>query len=167
MGSMKRALVPAGALLVAAGCHMWEPNAYNVYTFPHQWDLAGPGFDTEVHGPMPFEEVRDFVREKESQGWEVIGYELASLPEEVMVDATELDPPARRKRAPWRFDIPKTMDDGIDPPPAKVTVPVGQGASAMPPYPPTGDRVESIPPYLREDVRGHRQKYLVVLRRWH
>ncbi len=164
---VKGILASAAALAALAGCQMWESNAYNVQSFPHQWNLKGPGFDTEVYGPMQFDEVRDFVREKESEGWEVIGFELASLPEEVMVDATELDRPAARKRSPWRFDIPKTMDAGVDPPAAKVAVPEGQGARAMPPYPPAGARVDSMPPYLREDVRGHRQKYIVVMRRWH
>jgi hypothetical protein len=26
---------------------------------------------------------------------------------------------------------------------------------------------ETIPPYLQDDVRNHRQKYLVIMRRWH
>lgn len=126
-----------------AGCLCREPNYRNYGARPHEWDLP-EGSEEKVFGPLPFEEVKDFVREKESDGWEVIGYESASLPEEIMVNTVELDRPSKAKRGPWTFDLPKTMDDGLDPP-----------------------KKASIPPYLDEGVKGHRQKYLVVMRRWH
>jgi hypothetical protein len=92
---------------------------------------------------MPYEEVKEFVRAKESSGWEVVGYEQASLPEEVMIDTTELDQPSRSTKPAWRFDIPKTMDDRMDAP-----------------------KKATVPPYLDEGVKAHRQKYLVIMRRW-
>jgi hypothetical protein len=124
------------------GCIEHEPN-YRAYGMrPHEWSLPGPDYEDKVFGPMPFEEVRDFVRSKESDGWLVIGYELASLPDDLMVNEVELDHPSKPKRA-WTFDIPKTPDPSFDPP-AKPT----------------------IPPYLNPAVKDHRQRYLVVLRRW-
>lgn len=136
------ALLAVPALL--AGCLMREPNYSNYGKRPHEWDLPGPDYETKVFGPIPHDEVKDFVREKERSGWEVVGYEKASLPEDVMVDTTELDRPAKAKRPYWRFDIPKTMDEGMDPP----------------------KKAQTIPPYVSEDVKGHQQKYLVVMRRW-
>ena len=72
-----------------------------------------------------------------------MSYEQASLPEEVMIDTTELDQPSPRNKPAWRFDIPKTMDDRTDAP-----------------------KKATVPPYLDEDVKAHRQKYLVIMRRW-
>jgi hypothetical protein len=153
MRPVKR-LALAALAIPLAGCLMREPNYRNYGARPHEWDLP-EGSEEKVFGPMPFDEVRDFVREKESDGWEVIGYEAASLPEDVMVNTVELDRAtdrdpsapvirsAKQKRGPWTFDIPKTMDDGVDPP-----------------------KKASIPPYLEEGVKGHRQKYIVVMRRW-
>ena len=142
MGAVKPlwALLPALAAL--AGCLCREGNPNNIGTWPHQWSLPR-GLEEKVFGPVPMEEVRDFVRQRESEGWEVIGYELASLPEDLMVDSTELDRPAPARRGEWTFEIPKTMDDGLDPP-----------------------KKGTIPPYLNPDVKGHRQKYLVIMRRW-
>jgi len=137
----------------ATGCLVREGNPYNVGTFPHEWVLPGPDDEILVTEPIPFEELKDFVRERESEGWEVIGYEAASLPEGVMVDKTELDRPSKTKRGPWTFDIPKTMDDGLDPPAPKLREPDGAA-------------VDSIPPYLDEGVKTHRQRYILVLRRW-
>lgn len=157
-----RSLGIALAVPLLAGCLCREGNLNNIGSYPHQWKLP-PDYERKVFGPMPFDEVRDFVRQRESDGWEVVGYELASLPEDVMVDSTELDRPAKAKRPAWTFDIPKTMDDGLDPPAPKVQV---EGPGSIPPYLPPGPRVDSIPPYLQQDVRGHRQKYLVIMRRW-
>jgi hypothetical protein len=138
-----------------AGCLCRESNYRNYGARPHEWDLPS-GSEEKVFGPMQFDEVKDFVREKESQGWEVIAYESASLPEDVMVNTVELDRATDRnpsapvirtskaKSGPWTYDIPKTMDDGVDPP-----------------------KKESIPPYLDAGVKGHRQKYIVVMRRWY
>ena len=137
-----RFITPA-AILLLAGCFAREGNPRNVGTPVHEWNLAGPDYERKVFGPMPSDEVRDFVREKESEGWDLVGYEPASLPEDVMVDSTELDRPAPPKRGSWSPDLPKTMDDAVDPP-----------------------KKESIPPYLQDGVRPHRQKYLVVMRRW-
>lgn len=154
MADVKRLAAVALALSVA-GCLCREPNYRNYGARPHEWDLP-EGSEEKVFGPMQFEEVRDFVREKESGGWEVIRYESVSLPEDVMVNTVELDRPtdrhpsapvirtSREKRGPWTFDLPKTMDDGVDPP-----------------------KKASIPPYLDEGVKGHRQKYIVVMRRWY
>ena len=89
----------------------------------------------------------------EGSGWELVGIETVSLPEDVMVDNTELDRPAKAKRpGPWTFDIPKTMDDTFYGPKLKIRLP-------------DGDRVDSIPPYL-EAIREHRQKYIVTMRAW-
>lgn len=142
MAGVKR-LALALLAVPLAGCLCREPNYRNYGARPHEWDLPS-GSEEKVFGPMQFDEVKDFVREKESDGWEVIGYESASLPEELMVNTVELDRPSKAKRGPWTFDIPKTMDDGLDPP-----------------------RKASIPPYLDEGVKGHRQKYIIVMRRWH
>lgn len=155
-----KALLGAAALLAGlSGCLMREGNYRNVEAMPHEWVLPGPETEVKVFGPMPFEEVKDFVREKESEGWGLVGYEPATLPEDVMVHTMELDQPSRPRRAVWTHDIPKTMDDRVDPPPAKVQA--AEGAVKA-----TGPRVLSIPPYLGEGVKGHRQKYLVILRRW-
>lgn len=135
----------AAGLMAAflSGCLMREGNPYNIGKYPHQWDLPGPETEEKVFGPMPFEDVEDFVAERESDGWEVIGFEKASLPEEIMVNTVELDQPSKPKRVPWTPHLPKTMDERVDPPPRA-----------------------SIPPYLEEGVKPHRQKYLVVMRRW-
>jgi len=138
-----RILFAAVALGALAGCYAREPNYRNYGARPHEWDLPGPDYENEVFGPMPTEEVKEFVREKERQGWEVVGYELASLPEEVMVHPLELDTPSKAKRPRWPYDVSKTMDARVDPP-----------------------KKATIPPYMDEDVRNHRQKYLVVMRRW-
>jgi len=147
---MRVALVASAVTTMGllSGCLCRESNAYNVESFPHQWSIPGPDWEHQVFGPMVSEEVKDFVREREREGWEVIGYEPASAPEDVMVNQVELDRLApvqktKPKRGPWTFDIPKTMDDGVDPP-----------------------KKESIPPYLVEGVKPHRQKYIVVMRRW-
>lgn len=158
MGTM-RAVLAAGLLAVLSGCLMRPGNPYNVGKYPHQWDLPGPETEEKVFGPVPFDEVEDFVRERESEGWRLIGFEKASLPEEVMVDSIELDRPARPERVPWTYGIPKTMDRRVDPPAPKKVVPRGE-------VHPTGELSDSIPPYVGEGVREHRQKYLVIMRRW-
>jgi hypothetical protein len=124
-----------GVLALLAGCHTGERADRD--------DGAGLEDERKVFGPMAQEEVKDFVREKRSDGWEVIGYEPASLPEDVMISSTELDVPSKAKRSVWSYDIPKTMDSGVDPP-----------------------RKATVPPYLEEGVKAHRQKYLVIMRRW-
>jgi hypothetical protein len=143
------AMVP----VLLAGCLCREGNPYNVGAYPHEWTYPGDEYEVKVFGPFQVEELGDFVREMGSDGWEVCGFEAASLPEGVMVDKTELDRPSRKARRPWTFDIPKTMDDGIDPPAPKQREGDGQ-------------LVESIPPYMDEGVKAHRQKYLLVMRRW-
>ena len=158
MGWMSRFLVAAAALASLAGCLMREPNYSNYGARPHEWDLPGPEDERKVFGPMPFEDVKAFVRDRESEGWQMLGYEPSSLPEDVMIDQTELDRPSKPKRA-WTFDIPKTYDDRVDPPAPKAIVAVGATK-------PTGPLVDSVPPYVQEDVKGHRQKYLVLMRRW-
>ena len=143
MRTMRVPLVAGAVAVFLSGCLMSEGNPYNIGEYPHQWDLPGPETEEKVFGPMPFEEVEDFVGEMVSDGWEVIGFEKSSLPEEIMVNTVELDQPSTPKRVRWTFDIPKTMDERVDPPPRG-----------------------SIPPYMDEGVRRHRQKYLVVMRRW-
>ncbi len=143
MQTVKSFLAAGVACSLLSGCLMREPNYSNYGKRPHEWDLPGPDYEKKVFGPMPYDEVKEFVRSKESSGWELVGYEKASLPEEVMIDTTELDQPSPRNKPAWRFDIPKTMDDRMDPP-----------------------KKATVPPYLDEDVRAHRQKYLVILRRW-
>jgi hypothetical protein len=128
--------------LALAGCYAYEPDYRRVGARPHEWDLPGPEIERKVFGPIPADEVKDFVREKESDGWQVEGYEPASLPEDVMVHSTELDVPAPSKRR-WSPDLPKTMDDRLEAP-----------------------KKTGIPPYLDQGVKPHRQKYLVILRRW-
>jgi hypothetical protein len=143
MMPMKPVLAAAVLCAFLSGCLMREGNYHNYGKMPHEWDLPGPDYEKKVFGPMPYEEVKDFVRSKESSGWEVVSYEPASPPEDVMVDTTELDQPPPWKRPIWRFDIPRTMDDRMDPP-----------------------KKADIPPYLDESVKTHRQKYLVIMRRW-
>jgi hypothetical protein len=138
-----KCLLVATACVLLSGCLMREPNYSSYATRPHEWNLPGPDYEKKVFGPMPYDEVKEFVRAKESSGWEIVGFERASLPEDVMIDTTELDLPSRANKPAWRFDIPKTMDDRTDAP-TKATV----------------------PPYLQEDVRAHRPKYLVIMRRW-
>ena len=141
---------------ILAGCFPDRfPHRVGVYsrvvTMPHEWVLPGPGTEVRVFGPYPVEELKGFVRDMESSGWEVVGIEAASLPEDVMVDSSELDRPAKAKR-PWSFDIPKTMDDTFDGPKLKIQLP-------------DGNKVDSIPAYM-EAVRQHRQKYIVTMRAW-
>jgi hypothetical protein len=143
MMRVKSFLAAAVACTLLSGCLMREANYSNYGKRPHEWELPGPDFEKKVFGPMPYEEVKDFVREKESGGWEIVGYEPASLPEDVMIDTTELDQPSRTKKPAWRFDIPKTMDARTDAP-----------------------KKATVPPYLDEDVKAHRQKYIVIMRRW-
>ena len=143
MNTMRVALAASALAAFLSGCLMREGNPYNVGEYPHQWDLPGPETEEKVFGPMWFEEVEDFVAEMESDGWEVIGFDKASLPEDVMVNTVELDQPSKPKWVPWTYALPKTMDERVEPPPRA-----------------------SIPPYLDQDVRRHRQKYLVVMRRW-
>ena len=140
---VKAFLAAAVGLALLSGCLCREPNYSNYGQRPHEWDLPGPDYEKKVFGPMPYDEVKEFVRGKEASGWEVVGYEPASLREDVMIDTTELDQPSKRNKPPWRFDIPKTMDDRTDAP-----------------------KKATVPPYLDEDVKAHRQKYLVIMRRW-
>jgi hypothetical protein len=143
MTRVKSFLAIAAACALLSGCLCGEPNYRNFGKRPHEWSLPGPDYEKKVFGPMPFDDVKNFVREMESSGWEIVGFEPASLPEDVMVDTTELDQPSRTKKPAWRFDISKTMDDRTDAP-----------------------KKATVPPYLQEDVKAHRQKYLVILRRW-
>ena len=145
------ALVVPGIL---AGCFPSREGHYsNVMSMPHEWVLPGPGTEVRVFGPYPLEELKGFVQDMEDSGWEVVNIEAASLPEDVMVDNTELDRPAKAKRqGPWSFDIPKTMDDAFVEPKPKIRLP-------------GGEKVRSIPPYM-EAVREHRQKYIVTMRAW-
>lgn len=151
MDPMERSLLAGLALALLGGCLMREPNYRNYGQRPHEWNLPGPEDERKVFGPMPFDEVKDFVQARQGEGWEIIGYEPASIPEEVMVDTTELDRPVDRKGAAardaakknWTFDIPKTYDDGVEAP-----------------------KKATVPPYLDEGVRPYRQKYLVIMRRW-
>lgn len=143
MMPVKTFLAAALTCAALAGCMAREPNYSNYGRRPHEWDLPGPDYEKKVFGPMPYDEVKEFVRGKESSGWEIVGYERASLPEDVMVDTTELDRPSPRNKPAWRFDIPKTMDDRTDAP-----------------------KKATVPPYLDEDVKGHRPKYIVIMRRW-
>jgi hypothetical protein len=128
--------------IVLAGCYAREPHYGNYGARPHEWNLPGPDYERKVFGPMPMGEVKDFVRDMESGGWELVGFEKASLPEDLMVHSTELDVPSAPK-ARWTPDLPKTMDDRME-----------------------GPRKAGIPSYLHENVKDHRQKYLVILRRW-
>ena len=75
----------AGALVLLAGCFNREPNYRNYGARPHEWTLPGPETEEKVFGPLPHDEVRDFVREMESQGWEVIGYEPADSGDETVL----------------------------------------------------------------------------------
>ena len=140
---VKSLLAASAACALLSGCLCREPNYSNYAQRPHEWDLPGPEFEKQVFGPMPYDEVKEFVRAKERSGWEIVGYERASLPEDIMIDSTELDRPSRTNKPAWRFDIPKTMDDRMDAP-----------------------KKATVPPYLGEDVKAHRQKYLVIMRRW-
>ena len=158
MNAMKPAFLSLAAIALQAGCLMREPNYSNYGARPHEWNLPGPDDERKVFGPMPFEDVKAFVRDREGEGWQVIGYELASIPEEEMIDQTELDRPSKPKRA-WTFDIPKTYDDRVDPPAPKAVAAVGATK-------PSGPLVDSVPPYIQEDVRGYRQRYLVIMKRW-
>lgn len=141
MRQMRSAALALAASLLA-GCYAREPNYSNYGARPHEWVLPGPDYERKVFGPMPMDEVKGFVRDMEGSGWEVIGFEPASLPEDLMVHTTELDVPAPSKRR-WTPDLPKTMDDRVEAP-----------------------KKASISPYLDEGVKAHRQKYIVILRRW-
>lgn len=141
---VKSILAAAAICTLLSGCLCREPNYSNYGERPHEWSIPGPDYEKKVFGPIPYDEVKEFVREKESSGWEIVGFEKASLPEDVMVDTTELDRPSRSNKPAWRFDIPKTMDDRMDPP----------------------KKDKTIPPYVSEDVKAHQQKYLVIMRRW-
>jgi hypothetical protein len=156
--SLVKLSLAVAAIASLAGCLMREPNYKNYGARPHEWDLPGPEEERKVFGPMPFEDAKAFIRDRESEGWQMIGYELASIPENVMIDQTELDRPSNPKRA-WTFDIPKTYDERVDPPALKAVAAVGATK-------PAGPLVDSVPPYVQEDVKGYRQKYLVLMRRW-
>jgi hypothetical protein len=155
---MKLAYLPLAVIALQAGCLMREPNYRNYGARPHEWDLPGPGDERKVFGPMPFEDAKEFIRDREREGWQMIGFELASIPETEMIDTTELDRPSKPKRE-WTFDIPKSYDDRVDPPAPKAVAAVGATK-------PTGPLVESVPPYVQEGVKSHRQEYLVIMRRW-
>jgi hypothetical protein len=160
---MRIILAAGGVAAILSGCiTMREGNPWAVGSYPHQWEFPGPEFERKVFGPLQFDEVREFVRERESEGWEMIGYEPASLPEDVMVNAVELDRPAPAKRptGSWTFDIPKTMDDGYDPPRDRFETRRSRSDGFDAPA------RASIPPYVGSDVKGHRQKYLIIMRRW-
>jgi hypothetical protein len=154
MGMMKVVVLAAFSMALLSGCLMREPHWGNYGERPTQWSLPGPDYEQKVFGPMPFDEVKDFVRDRTHEGWDLFGYELASVPENIMIDETELDRPIDRKNSEtalakdavkknWTFDIPKTYDDGVDAP-----------------------KKATVPPYLDEGVKPYRQKYLVIMRRW-
>ncbi|HXX93740.1 MAG TPA: hypothetical protein VEN81_08905 [Planctomycetota bacterium] len=150
--------VSLAAVGLLGGCLMRESNYRNYGARPHEWDLPGPEDERKVFGPMPFEEAKAFIEDHQRSGWQLIGFELASIPESEMIDTTELDRPAAPRRA-WPFDIPKTYDDRVDPPALKAVAAVGATK-------PTGPQVDSVPPYVSGDVKSHRQDYLVIMRRW-
>jgi hypothetical protein len=148
MTAMLKSLGAAGLLLLA-GCLCREPNYRNYGERPHEWSLPGPGDERKVFGPIPFDEVKAFIAAREGEGWELMRFEPAAIPESEMVNTIELDRPVDRKEGPrtpkstWTFDIPKTYDDGVDAP-----------------------KKATVPPYLDEGVKPYRQKYLVIMRRW-
>jgi hypothetical protein len=72
-------LVIAAVLPFAGGCAR-QGDYRNVESSPQDWVLPGPGTETKVFGPMPFEEVKHFVRRMESDGWMCAGYEPAGHP---------------------------------------------------------------------------------------
>lgn len=143
-------------IVFAIGCLNRGGDYSYIETMPHEWRLKGPDTEVKVYGPMPLSELKSFVRDMESSGWEVVAIDAASLPEGLMVDNTELDRPSKPTRGPWTFDIPKTMprQDEFDPPAPKWVLPA------------LAEFRDSIPPYLDEGVLPHRQKYLVVMRTW-
>ena len=153
MTAMSRAFL-ALASIALGGCLCREPNYRNYGARPHEWSLPGPDYESKVFGPMPFDEAKGFVQERQGEGWELVGYKASSIPEEEMVNTVEVDRPVDRKNASprdakglarknWTFDIPKTYDEGVDAP-----------------------KKATVPPYLDEGVRPYRQKYLVIMRRW-
>ena len=61
MGAMK--VLGLAAILAAAAlsaCRPWEPDYRNYGARPHEWELAGPDYRTEVFGPIPSEEAKDW-----------------------------------------------------------------------------------------------------------
>jgi hypothetical protein len=172
MTRMRFAFAAAWAPVLLAGCLMREGNLDNIGVGPSEWSFPGSETEFKVFGPVAIDEVKGFVRGLESDGWAVVGFEPASLPEDVMVNHRELDQPKPGERGAWTFDLPKTMpredpDSSLAPPPGKTRI--GEEyrrVTANRVDGPKGQRVDSIPPYLDEGVRPHRQKYLVVARRW-
>ena len=65
------------ALAVVAGCARDGGDYRNVGASPQDWELSGPGTETRVFGPMPYDQVKEFVRAHEASGWSVVGYDRA------------------------------------------------------------------------------------------
>jgi len=63
----------------AFGCAT-EPNYRTVESSPQDWVLPGPKTDTKVFGPMPYEDVRDFVARREAEGWMTVQTQPAQHP---------------------------------------------------------------------------------------
>ncbi len=159
---MKRVIVAAGVLALLAGCLCREGNLDNIETAPHEWDLPGPEEEIKVFGPIPVEEVKAYIEAMQYDGWELVGCSPASESEEIMVNKRELEQPAPPdqevtpvKERGWPHGIPRTMKvkDSFKAPAPKM---LRDGSGT----------VDSIPSYLDEGVRAHRQKYLLVMRRW-
>ncbi|MBI2899826.1 MAG: hypothetical protein HYY17_06550 [Planctomycetes bacterium] len=70
-------MILAVLLLFAGACASDGGNYRNVELSPQDWVLPGPGTETQVFGPMPYEQVKHFVRGREAAGWDVVGYEPA------------------------------------------------------------------------------------------
>lgn len=68
-------LILAVGILSAGACAPDGGYYRNVESSPQDWVLPGPESETQFFGPMPFEEVKEFVRRQEREGWSVKDYE--------------------------------------------------------------------------------------------
>ena len=80
MMHVKAFLAAALGCALLSGCLCREPNYRNYGQRPHEWDLPGPDYEKKVFGPMPYDEVKEFVRAKEGSGWEIVGFERPAPP---------------------------------------------------------------------------------------
>ncbi len=82
---MKFSLLALGLFCAAvSGCALFGSDSENRVV---EWTPSGPNLETEVFGPMPYEEMKEFVLRKELQGWRTSSCESAGkfLPGEYLI----------------------------------------------------------------------------------
>lgn len=63
--------------LLLAACGTSEPRPADVETTAHEWRIPSERTQEKVSPPLVYEELQDYVRRYEGQGWKLRSYEAA------------------------------------------------------------------------------------------